>query len=545
MSLCHSWSQPDNNQAWAPGLNFPASNRTALSIPTAQDNFSAASIPLMPSNEDAHLPLGQDLFKTISHGTEEELLEQLWSGASVNIRDNLNNSPLHVAIMKGNIGMVKALLKYDADVNATGFQGKMPLHLSVVSKRLVQLLLKHQPDLSVQDNQGNSILHCLLRLPNWWNNLDIEHSIKSVLSAGVDINIPNITGESPLHKLIVEAITKSQGYMDIILEFLNCRPDVSTPVRNGQALLSVFLENTNIFHGWWNLPALKETGFKCLERFLAAGANPNLMFRSQPLLHCCLEESSIPEGRTAEQFLVHLIEVADLKIPSSDGSYPLHMVLSRGGSERVNPFPYYKVISALIARGVDVNEQTKAGASPLEIWLTNSYKTQPTLNKIITLLMEAGASCMITTTGGKTLFDLFTYKSREHRVILTRTLLESDLKVRSPANDDVTVSEWARLWRSAGKASHWRTANASLTKLEHLNFRPRSRDFMKYAFVIVAEFLLKRHRTRLESWLEKNLEKESVLEDYEEYCAILRDCRERKAEIDVSFYTFLLDIMHF
>lgn len=29
------------------------------------------------------------------------------------------------------------------------------------------------------------------------------------------------------------------------------------------------------------------------------------------------------------------------------------------------------------------------------------------------------------------------------------------------------------------------------------------------------------------------------------YCAILRDCRERKADVDVSFYTFLLDIMDF
>ncbi len=68
---------------------------------------------------------------------------------------------------------------------------------------------------------------------------------------------------------------------------------------------------------------------------------------------------------------------------------------------------------------------------------------------------------------------------------------------------------------------------------------------MKCGFVVIAEHLLKRHRSRLELVLEKTLEKESAVEDYEEYCAILRDCRERKADIDASFYTFLLDIMDF
>lgn len=62
--------------------------------------------------------------------------------------------------------MAKSLLKYGADVDATGFKGKSPLHLSVVSKNLVQLLLKHQPNLSLQDDEGNLILHYLLHLPN-------------------------------------------------------------------------------------------------------------------------------------------------------------------------------------------------------------------------------------------------------------------------------------------------------------------------------------------------------------------------------------------
>ncbi|KAN0103398.1 hypothetical protein V8E51_011711 [Hyaloscypha variabilis] len=541
-----SWPQFDNNEAWAPGFNFPALNRTSLPMPSHHDNFNA---PYIPPNQELDLPSGQDLFKIISEGTEKELLVHLSSGASVNIRDNLNNSPLHAAITKGNISMAKALLKYGADVDAIGFRGKTPLHLSVVSKNMVQLLLKHQPNMSLQDDEGNSILHYLLCLPNWWSDLDIQTAIKSVLSAGVNINTQNRTGEAPLHRIIAEAIPVSPGYMDIILEFLNCKPDVTTPMRNGQALLGVFLENTSILQKQperWGTPEWVNTGFRCLEQFLVAGANRNFAFHSQPLLQYCLERGKFRDGKPSERFLVHLLEEADLDIPGSDGNYPLHMALNRGNNRWASDpsFPICKVTSALIARQVSVNKPNRAGASPLELWLAG-YRSQPTLNKVAILLVEAGASSTITTTAGKTLFDLITYQSAESRVFLTRILLEADIKAQQPENDTAAGSEWVKVWRSAWKQSLWSIAKASLNKLEYLDFRPRGKNFMECAFLVIAERLLERHRSRLKLFLEKSLEKGSVMENYEEYCVILKDCRERKADIDVSFYTFLLDLMDF
>jgi ankyrin repeat protein len=318
-------------------------------------------------------------------------------------------------------------------------------------------------------------------------------------------------------------------------------------MRNGQALLGVFLENTSILQKdteRWPSDWV-EAGFRCLEQFLVAGANPNFTFHSQPLLHYCLEKGEFVERRPSESFLVHLIEEADLDIANSDGNYPLHMALTRNRiSWTRQRFPACKVASALIARQVSVNKPNRAGASPLEVWLTSCW-IQPPLNEVTILLIEAGASSTITTTAGKTLFDLITYQSRENRVFLIRTLLEADIKAKQPENDTSAGSEWVEVWRSAWKPSLWSIAKASLTKLDHLDSRPKIKNFMECAFLVIAKRLLERHRSQLKLFLEKDLEKGSVIENYEEYCAILRDCRERKADIDASFYTFLLDIMDF
>ena len=413
---------------------------------------------------------------------------------------------------------------------------------------MLQILLKYHPKTSLQDDEGDSALHYSIRLNSWWEHPEHQFAIRSLLFAGANSNIQNKAGDSPLHRIIAEAIPASTTYMEMVLEFLNCKPNVTTPMRNGQALLEVFLENTNIFRNdrfGWNIPEWLKVGIRCLEQFLVAGANPNFTFHSQSFLHCCLENSSIVgQVPASRSFVLHLLEKADLDTPASNGDYPLHSVLSRSDSywTRDPRFQYCQAISTLIARQVDVNKPNRAGKTPLEVWLSGS-RSQAILTKVTTLLIEAGASSTITTTLGKSLFDLFTRRSRECRVFLTRTLLNADIKAQQPETTAAKASEWVEVWRSAWQASLWVIAKASLSKLDALDFRPKSKDFMECAFQIVAERLLEHHRLQLNLFLRKELDRESAAEDREEYCAILRDCRERKANVDASFYHFLLDIM--
>jgi len=540
-----SSSHPESNATLWQGFNFPALNDTSLPTPSLHDS---SNVPYMSLDREVGWSSEPDIFKTINEGLATDLLEQLSSGASVDIRDNFNDSPLHVAIRKGNIGMTDALLRYGADVDASGHRGRTPLHLSVASKNMLQLLLKYHPKISLQDDEGDSALHYFIRQYSWWEHTEHQVAIRSVLFAGANINIRNKAGDSPLHRIIDRDIPESVTYMEMVLEFLNCKPDVTTAMRNGQALLEVFLENTNILQKdrfRWNIPEWLSVGFRCLEQFLVVGANPNVTFHSQPFLHCCLESSSIVRKVTASRsFVLHLLEKADLDIPASNGDYPLHSVLNRSSSywRSDSRFQYCQVTSTLIARQVDVNKPNRAGKTPLEVWLTSS-RPQATLMKVTALLIEAGASSTITTTVGESLFDFLPRQPRECRIFLTRTLLKADIKAQQPGTNAAAASEWVEVWRSARQASLWGIAKTSLTKLDALDFRPKSKDFMECAFQIVAERLLERHRLQLNLFLRKKLDRESAAEDREEYCAILRDCRERKADIDVSFYHFLLDIM--
>ena len=75
--------------------------------------------------------------------------------------------------------------------------------------------------------------------------------------------------------------------------------------------------------------------------------------------------------------------------------------------------------------------------------------------------------------------------------------------------------------------------------------KPEVKEFHACAFVVIAEHLLERYKSQLELWQAGDMTMESVKENYEEYCAILRDCRERQAEVKTSWYTYLLDIMDY
>jgi ankyrin repeat protein len=549
---------------WTAPLNFSDSLSHDLNSPnvavteTVSERFIAEYVD---TTQDVDFAYRESLFNAISNGVEDEVTNLLSNGTYVHLRDGINNSPLHAAILKGNITIVKSLLDYGADIDAIGFKRKTPLHLATTSKPLVQLLLKYSPKLSLQDDEGNTALHYLLNPKYLWDYVDwstFTNSapiIKSILSSGMDINITNRLGDSALHRVMFAAIPNSDAYMELVSEFLNHNPDLSSPMRNGLSPLYVFLNKSEIFGSpsnyWgWGPPAWVKRGYMCLEKFLAAGADPNTIFCSKPLIIECLSNGIFMEDDMTGKALLKLIQKASIDVLGPAGNGPLHLALGR-----VNPqenrrssrwsFGTYEITAALISRNANVNQTNDDGASPLEILLTKGRHKSSTIVKVASLLIEAGADTMMPTSTGGTLFDMLDWLPNDDQNLLTKAFLKGGAVAKDNANNSPAQAEWVEIWRTAWEKLRWEGAKARLGELQHSRSRPQTAHFMEYASLVLTEHQLEMHKSELKRWQDKLVEKEMVTDDYEDYCAILRDCRERGIEIDVSWYAFLLDLMDF
>jgi hypothetical protein len=191
------------------------------------------------------------------------------------------------------------------------------------------------------------------------------------------------------------------------------------------------------------------------------------------------------------------------------------------------------------------NQTNDEGATPLEIWLRKGREKPSKIVKVALLLIEAVANTMIQTSTGETLFDMLSWLPDEDQNLLTRALLKKGGAAQEHATGAPARSEWADLWRAAWKRTDWQGAKTRVIELQNLPSRPKSAGFMECAFRVLAEHQLELHKACLKHWQENLVGKEAVAKDYEDYCAILRDCRERGIEIDISWYSFLLDLMDF
>jgi len=74
----------------------------------------------------------------------------------IKVADYDENTLLHLAVLRDQIGEVEDLLTRHANVNATNSVGMTPLHLAAKLNRIeaTKLLLAHKPDFSIRDRRG-------------------------------------------------------------------------------------------------------------------------------------------------------------------------------------------------------------------------------------------------------------------------------------------------------------------------------------------------------------------------------------------------------
>ncbi|GIY54845.1 ankyrin repeat protein RF_0381 [Caerostris darwini] len=143
-----------------------------------------------------------------------DIQKYLKIGSNVNKRDIDGNRPLHLAALneKDNVQDVQELINAGANVNATNNYGSTALHFAVIRRkyRVIELLLKAEIDVDIQDDLENSALHYAVDRCAGLQTLDhthvcpVEHVhsdiwiVRELLSWDADIDLFGRNDETPL-----------------------------------------------------------------------------------------------------------------------------------------------------------------------------------------------------------------------------------------------------------------------------------------------------------------------------------------------------------
>jgi ankyrin repeat protein len=146
--------------------------------------------------------------------------------AIVNIADQMQRTPLHIACTKSNVDIVRILLEHKADVNVTDKIHQTPLHVACSQgvADFVELLLQHQASANVSDVLGRTPLHAACTQSN-------AKIVQLLLQHQADVNIADSEKKTPLFF----ACTVSNA--DIVQHLLQHQATVNTADRMGRTPL--------------------------------------------------------------------------------------------------------------------------------------------------------------------------------------------------------------------------------------------------------------------------------------------------------------------
>ncbi|XP_071098482.1 uncharacterized protein [Haliotis cracherodii] len=129
----------------------------------------------------------------VDKGVESVFKLLVSKGADIRLRDDKNNSVLHLACFGGNIFIVKDLLaRRGTDINCLGSHGRTAIMIAalIAEPALFKLLLSKKANITLTDDDNNTVLHHACQGGNY--------SIVNILISKIDINTSGKHGWTPV-----------------------------------------------------------------------------------------------------------------------------------------------------------------------------------------------------------------------------------------------------------------------------------------------------------------------------------------------------------
>ncbi|XP_068687498.1 uncharacterized protein [Montipora foliosa] len=370
--------------------------------------------------------LGADVNAQTAPGKQGPLLFVPSSNAYMDTRDWSRVTPLHKAVIRKDVPLVKLLLENKADVDIQGENGETPLHKAVTQKDvpLVKLLLENKADVNIRDWSGKSPLHKAV------TQKDVP-LVKLLLENKADVNIRDCSGETPLHKVVtqkdvplIKLLLENKAYVNI-RDWWGENPLHKAVTQKDVPLVKLLLENkadVNIPDWSGETPlhkAVTQKDVPLVKLLLQNKADVNIRdcLRGAPL-HKAVTQKDVP--------LVKLLleNKADVNIQDWWGETPLHKAVTQKDVPLVKLLlenkadvnirdclrgaPLHKAVTQkdvplvklLLEYKADVDIQDKNGETPLHLCALCGF------SEISQLLIKSGCNINLRNYSGETPLDI-------------------------------------------------------------------------------------------------------------------------------------------
>lgn len=299
------------------------------------------------------------IFEAARAGDMQTLQKRLSEGSSIQERDEVGNTPMHVAAEEGKAQMVSALLKLGADSTAKNHEGKMPLDLA--SNEETKKVCR----------QGMDARKTQLELIRRLQKGDLAAVSEGILLKGVN---PNVVTEDGTSTLLVEAVKK--GDVAFVEELLDAGADPNLQPMAGKKEGAL-------------LVAAKAGNAELVRLLLAAGADINMRTAS-----CVypIHEAIWNNHLKAVETLIPAYKKQNFDTPDSAGNpKPACMAIIRHN---------HAILQAFLEAGLNPNDKLYSSREPL---LVTAVKAGD--ERMVKMLLKAGADKTARDSQGKTASD--------------------------------------------------------------------------------------------------------------------------------------------